>query len=100
MIAALDDAALIQHQNLVRADHGGEAVRDHQRRAPARDFVEARLDFALGLGVERRGRLVEHQDARPFEDDARDGDALFLAARKFEAALADRAADRRRAGAR
>ena len=30
----------------------------------ARDLGEARLDFALGLGIERRGRLVEDQDPR------------------------------------
>ena len=39
--------------------------------------------------VERRGRLVEQQDRRRLEDRARDGDALLLAARQLQAALAD-----------
>ena len=39
--------------------------------------------------VERRGRLVEHQDRRILEDHARDRDALALAARELDAALAD-----------
>ena len=45
----------------------------------------ARFDFA----VERRRRLVEHQDRRVLQDDARDRDALALSAGQFHAALAD-----------
>ena len=40
--------------------------------------------------IERRGRLVEDEDRRPLEDRAGDGDALLLAARELQAALADR----------
>src|SRR5207344_2779542 len=39
--------------------------------------------------VERRGRLIEHQDRRVLEDDARDRDALPLSAGELDAALAD-----------
>ena len=52
VIAALDDTALLHDQDLVGADHGREAVGDHQRRATARDLVEAFLDLLLGTGVE------------------------------------------------
>ena len=55
----------------------------------ARDAVERRLDFALGVDVERRGRLVEDQDRRRLQDGAGDGDALLLAAGELQAALAD-----------
>ena len=58
---------------------------------PARDALERRLDLALGEAVERRRRLVEHQDRRRLEDRARDRDALLLAARELEPALADHA---------
>ena len=78
-----------EHEDLVGVDHGRKAVRDDQRRAVPRDFGEARLDLALGLRVERRGRLVEDQDLRGLQNDPRDRDALLLAAREFEAALAD-----------
>ena len=47
------------------------------------------LDRELDLAVERRGRLVEDQDRRVLEDHARDRDALALAARELDAALAD-----------
>ena len=56
---------------------------------PSRDALQRVLDLALGEAVERRGRLVEHQDRRPLQDRAGDGDALLLAARQFEPALAD-----------
>ena len=47
------------------------------------------LDRGLDLGIERRGRLVEHEDRRVLQKHARDGDALALSAREFDAALAD-----------
>ena len=65
----------------------------------ARHAVERVLDFLLGVGVERRGRLVEHQDRRVLQDGAGDGDALLLAAGEFQAALADHRS-RSRAAAR
>ncbi len=68
---------------------GREPVRDHERGAALRHPVERVLDFLLGVAVERGGRLVEQQDRRAFQDGARDGDALLLAAGQFQAALAD-----------
>ncbi len=80
MVAALDDMAGFEHQDLVGIDHRRQAMRDHQDRVPGRHLGEARLDLALGLGVERRGRLVENQDPRRLQDDPGDRDALLLAA--------------------
>ena len=56
---------------------------------PAISVLEALLDRGLDFAVERRGRLVEHQDRCVLEDDARDRDALALAAGELHAALAD-----------
>ncbi|CAO4137227.1 hypothetical protein OFEAOIEE_LOCUS4996 [Methylorubrum extorquens] len=47
------------------------------------------MDRHLGLGVECRGRLVEEQDRRLFEESASDADPLALPAREPRAALAD-----------
>jgi succinate dehydrogenase/fumarate reductase flavoprotein subunit len=47
------------------------------------------LDRGLDFAVERGGRLVEHQDRRVLEDDARNRDALALAAGELDAALTD-----------
>ena len=56
---------------------------------PRRDRVERLQDLRLGAAVERAGRLVEDQDRRILEQGARDRDALLLAARQLEPALAD-----------
>ena len=50
--------------------------------------LQGALDFPLGAGVQRAGGLVQQQDRRVLEDGAGDGDALLLAARQFQAALA------------
>ena len=89
MRAALDDLALVEDDDLVGVDDGRQAVGDHQRRAVGGDPVERRLDLALGVDVEGRGRLVEDQDRRRLQHRAGDGDALLLAAGQFQAALAD-----------
>ena len=53
------------------------------------DLAQRRVDQLLGAGVDRRGRVVEHEHARVGEHGTGDGDALALAAREREAALAD-----------
>ena len=60
---------------------------DQPARAPGRQVLE---HAPLGLGVERRGRLVEDQDRRVLQHRARDRDALALAGRELRAALAER----------
>jgi hypothetical protein len=45
--------------------------------------------MTFGLGVERRGRLVENQDRRVLEQRAGNRQALALAAREQHAVLAD-----------
>src|SRR5436309_7466953 len=87
--AALDDAAVLDHQDLVGAPDGREPVGDDEGGAVLHQVGEARLDERLGLGVEARGGLVEDQDARVGQDGAGDGDALALPAREPHAALAD-----------
>ncbi len=62
---------------------------DHQCGAALGDRFKRGLDIPLGLGVERRGGFVEHQDRRVLQDCPGDGDALFFAARKLQPALAD-----------
>src|SRR5579883_1628200 len=92
VIAPLDNAAIVENEDLVGVDDGREAMGDDERGAVRGNLVEARLDLALGLSVECRGRLVENEDARSLEDDPRDGDALLFAARELQAAFADHAA--------
>ena len=80
---------LAQHQDLVGVADRREPVRDHQRGAAGERGLERHLDGALGLRVEVRRRLVEHDDVRRLEQQAGDGDALLLAAGEPVAAVAD-----------
>ena len=53
MGSAFGDAALIQRQNTVGADHAGQAVREDQRRAPFHQPVERVLDHRFVFRVHR-----------------------------------------------
>ena len=61
--------------------------RDHG--AAAHQAAERLSDRFLGFAVESGGRLVEQQDRRVLQEGARDRDALPLAARQLDAAVAD-----------
>src|SRR5215813_6891668 len=87
--ALLDDAPGFQHDQAVHARDGGKAVRDRDHGLAFHQAEELLLDRELDLAVERRGGLVEHEDRRVLEDDARERDALALPARELHAALAD-----------
>src|SRR6185295_15489070 len=60
------------------------------RGAAAHQACECLLDQRLGVRVERARGLVQDQDARVLEQSAGNGDALPLAARELDAALADK----------
>ena len=83
-----DLAALEQHDTVGEAD-GGEAVGDHDRRAPFHEQAEGVVDQLLHLDVDRARGVVEDEDGRVDEQCAGDGDALTLAAREGVAPLAD-----------
>ena len=87
--AALHDPALVQHEDAVGVDHAGEAMCHDEDRPSAHEAREGVLDHRLVLRIDRRERLVEQQDRRIPQERAGDGDALALAARKADAALAD-----------
>src|ERR1700722_14623605 len=89
MIAAFDDAAGFDDQNLVGATHGGEAVGDDEGGAAAHQVAQTFLDERFGFGVQAGSGFIENQDARIGEDRGGDGNALALAAGKFYAAFAD-----------
>jgi hypothetical protein len=74
---------MVENDDLVRADHRRQAVRDNERRASPADPVEGVLDLPLGEAVEGRRRLVEDKNRRSLQDGPGDGHALLLAARQF-----------------
>ena len=81
--AELDRMAEVDHHHLVGdVAHDGKIVRDEY--IGEREFLLQAREQVERLGadryVQRRHRLVEHQDLRPQHERAGDGDALALAA--------------------
>ncbi len=88
MVPGLDQAAGLKHRDQFGIAHSRQAVRDHNGGAIAHQLDERVAHLRLADGVEMRGGLVEDQHRRVFEERARDGDALPLAAGQLHAALA------------
>ena len=80
--------AVLEHDDAPGLADGREPVGDHDRRAAGQQPPQAALDPALGVDVDVRGGLVEHEDARVGDQRAREGDELALAGRELHAALA------------
>ncbi len=79
MLSTLHDLAVVEHQDFIGVHHRGQPVGDDQRRAVLGYLLQGALDFAFGVGVERRGRFVEQQNRWILENGAGDSDALLLA---------------------
>src|SRR5437762_14100266 len=58
--ALFEHATLAEHDDLVRAFDGGEAVGDHDDRAPLAQLVQRLLNPVLGDAVERVRRFIEN----------------------------------------
>jgi len=78
--AALDNPALIEHQDAVGADDARQPVRQDQGRAALREAIDGLLDHRLVLGIDRRQGLVEDQDRRIAQQGARNRQPLPLPA--------------------
>ena len=89
MVAAFDDAAGFDDQDLFGAANGRESMGDDERGAAAHQVAQPFLDQGLGFGIEAGRGFVENQDARIGQNRAGDGDALLLAAGELDAAFAD-----------
>ncbi len=89
MIAFLDDAALVEHDQPVHCGDGRQTVRDGHHRLALHQAIEALLDRGFDFAVERAGGFIEQQDGGVFEHNSRDGNPLPLAAAQLDSALAD-----------
>src|SRR6184192_3527934 len=84
--AVLDDAAAGEDRDLIGHAHRGEAVRDEDGDALARELAEVLEHLGLRLRIHGGGRLIEHEDIRAgAHEGARQGDLLPLAAGELAA---------------
>jgi len=88
--APFHDAALVDHENLVRVDDGGKAVGDDEGGAALQEPFQGPLDEALRLHVHAGGGLVQDEDAGIGQERAGEGNELPLAHGKQDAAFAHR----------
>ena len=78
MRSPLDNPPPVQHQDLVGCQDRAQPVGDHQARPPGHHPPQRFLDQRFRLAVEVAGGFVQHQDARVFENDARNRSAASL----------------------
>ena len=89
MVAALANAAVVEHQDQVGVGDDRQPVRGDDHGAVAPFAVEAGQDTPLGAGVDGRQRVVEQHAGAIAEHGARQRNALLLAAGQGHAAFAD-----------
>ena len=85
MRALLHHPALVKHGDFIAEPAGGQAVRNEYGRFIAHNFVEIRVHFGFGHGIERGGRLIEHDEGRVLIERAGQRDFLRLAAGNLHA---------------
>ena len=76
--ARLDDHAVVEHDRAIGDLDRREPLRRDQDGAPGECGAEVLDEMALGLRVDRRHRVVEHDDACAGDERARERDALTL----------------------
>ncbi len=89
MRALLDDAAVLDHEDLVGGADRRESVRDDDRRPAGERLGQCCLNRRLGGGVECGGCLVEDDDPGLSQQKPRDRQPLTLTTGQSVAALAD-----------
>ena len=77
VLALLDNAAVVEHEDLIRVADGFQPVRDHNDGLVARQGFDGLLKPVFVFGVNIRGGFVQNDDGRVLEHCARNGDALL-----------------------
>src|SRR3954453_2169828 len=90
--AGFDDPAVVEDDCAIRDLDGRQALGCDQHGPSGECGAEVLDEVPLGLGVDRRHRVVEHDDARAGDKGAGEGDALSLPAGQVDAARADQRA--------
>src|SRR5208283_5279438 len=83
MGSLLHDPAVLQHEDHVGVLYRGKTMRDDEGRPSHQDPADGLLQQALGLRVDARRGLVQDEDARVHQQDARKGKKLLLATERL-----------------
>src|SRR5829696_3541433 len=85
--AGLHDAAVVEHVDAIGGAHAREAVRDQQDRPLRREPAHLLEQRSFRARIERRGRLIEDQEAPAAVEGPRQRQALPLAAGELVSAV-------------
>jgi hypothetical protein len=87
VLSALNDAAVIKHEDLICGCDGAEPVRNRNGGPTPHRALERLLHVSLGDRVKRRGCLVKQENRRVLQEHARNSEALPLSAGELVSAL-------------
>lgn len=83
------DPALVEHRHHIGQCSCGWAVGDDESRRIRQDHPQCSLHSVLGVDVDGRERVVEHEDARTRDDRTSQSEALTLTAGQGQSLFAD-----------
>ena len=89
VVARFHNLTFVQNEDSIGVENRGKAMGDGEGRAIGHQTVEGGLDFLLGGGVERGGRLIENQNRWVLENGPGNGKPLRLPSGKASSHLAD-----------
>src|SRR5437879_5789848 len=89
VVADGDHPPAVEHDDPLRLQYGGKAMRDDQHRTAIHEAIEGLLDEALTLRVQRARGLVKEKQSRVTEQRSRNRDSLALAPGQSHASLAE-----------
>ena len=87
MVALLHHPPAVDDQDQICRQDGAQAVSDDDARPLTHDALQRLLNERFRFAVQAAGGFVQNQDTRVFEDDPRDGQALFFATAEPVSAL-------------
>ena len=89
VLSSIYDDASVQNKDVVRPNHRGEPVGDHQCRPPHHEMIQGLLDQAFALGIQTRGCLVQNEDFGLPQHYPGNGDSLALAGTESDPPLSN-----------
>ena len=90
MTADFNNPPLVQYHHGIGFLDGCQTMRDDQRGPVGHQHFQRLLHFLLGLGIQRRGCLIQHQNRRVFQQCPGNRQTLTLTTGQQSAVLADR----------
>ena len=85
--ALFDDSAIVHYDDAIHFADCAQAVRDGDGGASGHQFVQGVLNQHFGLRIKAGSGFIQHQYRRVLQNGAGNGDALALAAGKFDSSF-------------